>query len=347
MGVSENGDVATHVLEGKVEFKVLGDGQRENQTIRISMGESVRLAKGKDGQAATVSLGKADAAAFPIHPGKLAEYIQEQREAPFRRWQAYSQKLRLDPSLVAYYTFETRGREATDMGVILPNVALTGEALDGRIDGPRWAIGRFPGKFALRFTGPDWRDRVELPDESRFDFTGSFSVAIWFKADVSFDIPGWSILIAKGDTSWRLHRFGKLKRLFFDNHTKTRAASQRDIVDGHWHLVVAVFETDGKSGHKRLYLDGRLEGETKSPPATQTNDDPVWLGNNSTYPNRAFCGLIDEAAIFSRPLSGREVQEMFHAGEATAGDNAQQGGSDKSPDAAARRRKGGQPMNGP
>ena len=67
---------------------------------------------------------------------------------------------------------------------------------------------------------------------------------------------------------------------------------------------------------KRLYLDGRLEAKVRLPLRLNRNNDPVWLGNNCSYPDRPWDGLIDEVAIFSRALSDGEIKEMYVAGQA-------------------------------
>ena len=95
------------------------------------------------------------------------------------RWQAYSRQLRQDPALVAYYTFESAGQS----NAILPNQSSAGSALDGQVEGAEWVYGRLPGKYALYFHGPGSGDKVVLPEQERFNFTGPFSVVVWFRPD--------------------------------------------------------------------------------------------------------------------------------------------------------------------
>ena len=210
--------------------------------MRASAPDSIRRrrvgprAEGNRGPRAEVLRGKADAAAFAARPGHLAEFVEEQRLKPFHRWHAYSQKLRKDPSLVAYYTFELRGRDPTREPSILPNVAATGEALDGRIEGPRWTEGRFPGKSALQFSGPEWNDHVVLPEPERFNFTGPFSVAVWFKVG-RFTVEHQALIT--NETTWRLQRcFGENVLTFDTNHgggvDKTVGRRMSPIAAGIW-----------------------------------------------------------------------------------------------------------------
>ncbi len=340
--VNRQGEVAAHVLQGKVEVRLIEDGSNlsssaggeqaghgdPGRSIQAVAGESVRVVKAADGHGPAIIRGKADAAAFPATPGRLAEFVEQERLKPFHKWRAYSQELRKDPALVAYYTFESRGRDPMREPSILPNLAATGEALDGRIKGPRWTDGRFPGKSALRFSGSDWSDRVELPQPERFHFTGPFSVAVWFQT-AQFTTKHQA-LIAKGDSEWRVQRSNApaaLDRLRFCTEVGTGSHQAMDgsgeVADGQWHLSVVVWAPAGGQANKRLYLDGRLDAEGQSPLALQHSDDPVWLGNNSAYPDRAWNGLIDEVAIFSRALSGKEIEEMFAVGKPAGADGSQ------------------------
>jgi hypothetical protein len=56
--------------------------------------------------------------------------------------------------------------------------------------------------YALDFNGSS--DYVELPNESDFDFSETFTVELWMQVD-SFNIT-WQAIIAKGDDSWRISR---------------------------------------------------------------------------------------------------------------------------------------------
>ena len=107
--------------------------------------------------------------------------------------------------------FESAGRDSW----LLPNVAATGPVLDGQIEGPLWTSGRLPGKVALHFRGPDNGDKVVLPEPQRFNFTGPFSLAVWFRV-ARFTPDCVSSLIAKGGMTWRLERMGTTNCLTID-----------------------------------------------------------------------------------------------------------------------------------
>lgn len=304
--VAEDGECEVHVLEGVVEAQLLGSGNRQSQTVQLKEGEA-RQYRPKLG---LVTVIPADRTKFaPMH----AATMQERRE----RWLEYSRRLRKDPTLVAYYTFEPDGRGNVTR---LANQSPAGAALDGTVEGGEWVSGRLPGKLALYFHGPDSGDRVILPEQERFEFPGEFSVAVWFKQHEFRAIM--PMLLAKGPDSWRL-AYDDRGPLRFCTKGYTGILwqgtdGQTRIDDGQWHLGVGVYEPIDGAARLRVYVDGRLEGESKVSTPRVHNDKAVWLGSSDhATGNRenSFTGWIDEVAIFSRILSTEEVRAMFKAGE--------------------------------
>jgi hypothetical protein len=329
--VRENGETSSHVFRGSVQLQQTGVAEGSvslNNTIILHANEAASVTsrnnvkemagKEKRNKESELSLSRTefDATAFVL-PNQMEQYAEEQRLKSFRRWQAYSQKLRKDPALVAYYDFQMRGDNCS----VLPNLSSASNALDGRVEGGDWVAGRMPGKMALYFHGPYSGDRVELPAPARFEFPDAFSVAVWFKASRFTTI--WQALITKGDNAWRIQRNGEANQLTFatdyDQNGKRSAhpnvtTGQDAAVDDQWHLLVAIHEPAGAVAHKKLCIDGRLIAENDSPIPMYKNSVSVCIGSNLAIPGREFFGLIDEVAIFSRALSVDEVVAMFQAG---------------------------------
>ena len=159
-----------------------------------------------------------------------------------------------------------------------------------------WTSGRFPGKVALRFRGPDSGDKVQLLAHDRFNCTAAFSVAVWFKVEQVAARD--QALVAKGEDSWWLQQHVNTNRLAFNtNHDVPdvlhprlidRTIGHTDIVDGRWHLAAAVYEPVGKTAHKLLYIDGRVDAENEATAPLHKNSKPVWLaqwhGDNLPVP---------------------------------------------------------------
>ena len=276
--VGKSGATAAHVFRGTVEVQPAADGDKPKwHVVRLVQNESVRIERRQGDNEAKVYRGQADAAAF-VRSEQLRKLVEEQGLEPLRRWQAYSRQLRKDPTLVAYYPFESVGKDSW----LLQNVAATGHALDGEIQGPLWTSGRLPGKVALRFRGPGTDAKVVLPEPQRFNFRGPFSLAVWFQvAQFSRDcVPA---LLAKGGMTWRLQRYGTTNCLTVDSRgaEQYNLITRTEVTDHRWHLAVAVIEPRKNSHHKRLYLDGRMDGESDVPEPLGRSDEPVWVGASS------------------------------------------------------------------
>ncbi len=317
--VDKEGVTTSHVFRGIVEVQGISpQGKLNGSAVRLVENETVRVEKTSQGEkpAIVVQREKPTESAF-VAFDRLQKASKEKDLAPLRRWQAHSRIVRDDPAMLAYYTFETRGGDSW----ILQNAATTGSALDAQIEGPLWTFGRFPGKSALRFRGPGTPDRVVLPEQQRFNFTTPFSIAVWFKA-APFHAGSIPSLISKS-TAWRLQRFANdTNALTIDTAIHSIDGNNYDlsplprtvVTDGRWHLAVVVIEPGETSHRKRLYIDGRLEGQVEIPVPLAKNDDPVWIGQSSMISDREFDGLIDEVAILARTLSEQEIKAMYDAG---------------------------------
>jgi hypothetical protein len=180
--------------------------------------------------------------------------------------------------------------------------------------------GRLPGKHALLFHGSGSGDKVVLPEPKRFNFTGPFSVAVWFKV---IELGNeHSAIVTKGDQSWRLQQGSKRYELNFgSNYGQTLENGihgKTEVADRRWHLGVAVYEPQGHIARKLLYVDGQLDASGESPLPLNPTDSPVWIGSNSAHSKREFQGWIDEVMFFARALSPKDVRWMYDAGNPAA-----------------------------
>jgi hypothetical protein len=336
--VRENGETSSHVFRGSVQLQRTGvaEGKESpNNTIILHANEAacVKVQNGgkqNNGETSSIATGAKEnelailrtefnTTAFVL-PDQLHQYAEEQKLKPFQRWQAYSQQLRKDPALVAYYTFELSPDASTS---ILPNLSAAGHALDGHVVSGDWVDGRFPNKLAVYFHGSNSGDRIVLPSTDRFEFAGAFSLAIWFNA--SSMRGGGASLITKGENSWRFQHTVAEGWLSFDTNDANATFGTRkyyqqttghtNAVDNRWHLAIAVYKPHGNMAKQQVYVDGHLDAEsTVNTIPQEQSTSPIWLGANSELEGRELSGRIDEVAIFSRALSAEEVAAMFRAG---------------------------------
>lgn len=145
----------------------------------------------------------------------------------------------------------------------------------------------------LNFDGVN--DRVELSNESNFDFTSTFSIEAWIRVN-SFT-QEWQTLISKGAEGPRIHRFGVSDFIAFGTGPADDLVSTVSVNDGNWHHIAATCN----NGFKSLYVDGVLQGTQIVGTPLVTNNDNVRIGSqiDSYSPIRAFHGDIDEVRIWN------------------------------------------------
>ncbi len=161
-----------------------------------------------------------------------------------------------------------------------------------------------------------------LENEESFDFgapdnpTG-FTVSAWFRVD-GFT-KGWQALIAKGEQNqWRVHRQGSTDNLVGNGGNADIGQNLDSVNDGQIHHVALV--SDPANGNVRLYIDGVLREEGAAP-ALENNPMPMMIGQNPDTDDRTWDGLIDDVALWSRPLTEAEVG-MIAGSEVSLGELA-------------------------
>ena len=294
------------------------NGQRLATFRILNANESAQVAKHSDDGRPTVSSVTIDSAVF-VRADQIRKLADEQHLQQLNRWQAYSQELRKDPSLLAYYDFQRDDSHPT----VLRNVAANGDrSLDGRIENTRWAAGRMPGKQALHFNGPNDSVRIRVPQK-----VDSITLTAWVCV-ASFSNNLGAILASN---NWE--KDGQIHWQMTSNETMQLAVSGAGrfavICDStpifandrfsRWVHLAA--EYDSRAARMRLYADGKIVGDTDITDCVL----PIGIGEASigrwncnhysgTKSERGFCGRIDELAIFTRSLTTHEIRRWFEAG---------------------------------
>ncbi|NIT56928.1 MAG: hypothetical protein GWN00_12040, partial [Aliifodinibius sp.] len=166
-------------------------------------------------------------------------------------------------------------------------------------------------------------------DLGTFDVPGSdITILAWFKAD-DFGVNDGRIIskatgTATDDHFWMLSTRGvggsgaspyRMRfRVSIGGSTETlidgggsgsltdTVGTNIDLVTDTWYFVAAVY--DGST--MDIYLNGALIASAAQTGTRDTSSADVWMGDNpiSVDVYRAFDGVIDEVAVFSRALSG-------------------------------------------
>ena len=176
---------------------------------------------------------------------------------------------------------------------ILSEPSSTGCGMTDSLTSTTQKVEVFNPATHLNFDGVD--DKVELSNESNFDFTTSFSMECWIK--VSSFTEEWQTVISKGMQGPRIHRYPNTDFIAFGTGPADDLLSIVSVNDGNWHHIAATFD----NGIKTLYVDGVLQGTQTVVLPLAVNDDPVLIGSQSDFynPVRAFHGDIDEVRIWN------------------------------------------------
>ena len=206
--------------------------------------------------------------------------------------------------LIARWTFdESAGSVAADS---------SGNGNEGALQGnPVWQPSAGKSKGALLFDGDG--DYVKIGNEPRFDIAGEMTVAAWIKVN-QFD-KDWQAIVAKGDSAWRIQRNQNKDSLEFacsglkipSNSPYGGLYGQKGVNDGQWHHAVGVYDGD----KMYIYVDGVMDVSQTASGGIDTNDQPVYIGENSEMTERFWNGLIDEVRIYNYALDEGQIRALY------------------------------------
>ena len=242
-------------------------------------------------------------------------------KSPQDRWIAYIDKMHEDESLVWHSTF----LKSKDKNSALENQANKSPISKAKLvtrtvqPGP----GRFDNKEALVYLNkvPDEFAGISHEFLDQIDFSEGLTLAIWYRADP--ENKDSFALVNRGNRYWRIHRINRKDVLQF----ATGMANTRNLLEvetisdfnqGDWHLVVGTMKPINAEENQvalTIYLDGQKESAKKGPYIKTDVPTGLMLGQaQETSSRMGFRGLIDEFAIYNRPLSDDEVRQMYEAG---------------------------------
>ena len=298
-----DGDSELHVFQGRVELR--GRGPSEE----LGGGRAVRI----DATGATQSI-DADPEAF-LTLTELNLRSAEEARGRFARWGTASDRLRLDPRVAAYYSFEDAPSWSRELRSQRPERS----PLDGAIIGARWTEGRWSGKKALEFRSPG--DRVRFQDAGEYE---SLTLMTWVRVD-GIERPFNGLMMTDGWTSgsvhWQITKKGQLKLGIHGD--KVAHDYDTEVVFepanlGRWiHLCTVYDRTAREVVH---YIDGRVSRRLPLKFDTVLRLGNVELGNwgspieGSNYGIRHLNGRMDEFALFGMALHEEEIRELYLVG---------------------------------
>jgi len=176
------------------------------------------------------------------------------------------------------------------------------------------------GKICTAFDFNGSTGNVRVNDAAILNPT-RVTVAAWVK-HTSAALKNWEAILAKGDTTYRLHLNGGCSIAPSANGYTTAKAftfgfnggcNNADLnsgivpVAGQWYHVVGTY--DGTT--IKIFVNGALANSATLATTIGTNTYPLAIGENSQQSGRNWAGSIDEVKIFDRALPDTEVYAMY------------------------------------
>ena len=194
--------------------------------------------------------------------------------------------------LVAHYTFdEGAGTTVGD---------ASGNGNDGVISGdPMWTAGVLGG--ALDFSGDDY---VDCGNDASLVIQDAITIACWIKIEAF--VNDWETIIGMGDDSYRMSRSatnGESVHFGCNGPTGDNLDGTATVTDDVWHHIALVYD----GADKIIYVDGIEDARMATTGPIDASSYNLYIGENSQQTGRNLHGVVDDARIYSRPLSAEEV----------------------------------------
>jgi len=257
----------------------------------------------------------------------LSAIALEQQDNKYEQWQKYSEKLRSDPNLIAYYDFQD------GKGVTLKNRAtgpqdnkeynpqeLDGALGEGKTEKmPTWTTGRWPGKKALLFDGRS--DYVDCGKDEAFE-SDTKTIEVWFKLTNSSKEKKMTIIDkayyggVKKNYGYGINLEMKqplLLQACAANEKKAHTWVYTAIEPDTWYYVV--FVHDYLENKLYLYLDGKLKNKVETDGYFPCFDRTFAIGRHNACKFWHFKGIIDEVAVYNRVLTAQEIENHYKIGK--------------------------------
>jgi len=151
--------------------------------------------------------------------------------------------------------------------------------------------------------------------------TTKSSMEAWVKTTVLNGIVPFSSVDTNGNGAWceaiNGWWYGNSTSGYFGNNGNVNTDAQ--IVPGEWSHVVITYDATRSSGGTFypyiLFVNGRTDGYVWGGSTTPNSGAPFIIGGHNmdlpTLVDRLFDGQVDEVAVYSRALSGTEIQSHF------------------------------------
>lgn len=158
-------------------------------------------------------------------------------------------------------------------------------------------------------------DKVEVSDNSAFDFSGAFTIVSWIDTDVTD--AQIRILNKYDSTSKDGYWLGQIDRdsglwkfSVLVNPANAEAVSN-SAPSGGWKHLAGVREDDDDVV---LYVDGVLQNDTGSLAGAMNNTGSLWISADFQGQGNFVNGELDEVAVFDKELTLTDINDIMDNG---------------------------------
>ncbi len=162
---------------------------------------------------------------------------------------------------------------------------------------------------------------VSVPDNATLDLSEGVSLAVWARHNGG-GFRAWEAIAAKGDSAYRLHLNGGCEISdslpgnpqygisFGLNGGCAGADLNSNVVPspGVWYHIAATYDRS----EMRIYINGNLVNTASYSAAINTNNLPLFIGENSQQRNRYWNGDIDELVIWDASINAQQVTDHMN-----------------------------------
>ncbi|KKQ23516.1 MAG: hypothetical protein US38_C0014G0003 [Candidatus Roizmanbacteria bacterium GW2011_GWC1_37_12] len=227
----------------------------------------------------------------------------------------------LSDGLVGYWKMD-ESTTNTCTGGVNDSCDSSGNASNGAWNGNTTSAA---GKFGNSTTYDGIDDYTSVTENSAWEFSSSFTLSTWVYSngtqiayagivakDLSSSMGNYGFFYDSGGT---IVRFG----FYGTNSVQSEVDTQTAIPTGQWVHLIGVF--DDVNNTLYIYQNGELkEKDTTITNTPSTNDNSLIFGSRQAgLSSYEFNGKIDEARIYNRALSPKEVRDLYSWAPGPAG----------------------------